>query len=260
MMKAFLELFPNRSDSQVSFKGNTWQSVSKFHDLTDEQLESCISRRSQILRAVQFGSLTRFTVLLIAEKSFFHSPEKLSQLIERLALIGVTKTKVYKNSGNESWLIFVPWSQLVPTLEAENAIRERIERICPDSLDSLASLFCTGPVPIPLQNNFAWLDQHGQLLLRREDISLDQALRLFLADMEDCENEWISFFENESLGVISGSEDLAAESNERFIERFTDRPETNVEVVVIPVEIAACESMQQLSLFPLAFERGPPAW
>ena len=43
---------------------------------------------------------------------------------------------------------------------------------------------------LPLQQGFAWLDKFGNLLQRREDLTTDNALRLFLDDLDQNSSDW----------------------------------------------------------------------
>ncbi|MFX4466469.1 hypothetical protein ABTA69_20655, partial [Acinetobacter baumannii] len=43
---------------------------------------------------------------------------------------------------------------------------------------------------LPLQPGFAWLDEKGNLILTREELTRDEALASFLTDLEENKKNW----------------------------------------------------------------------
>lgn len=45
-------------------------------------------------------------------------------------------------------------------------------------------------IRLPLQDGFAWLDESGEMVLSREELSTDEAIGLFVHDIESATNDW----------------------------------------------------------------------
>jgi hypothetical protein len=157
--------------------------------LSDQYIEAAISRSSNSLRAVTIDDQTRFLCIGIPNESPWHEPERLAGLIACLKKAGISNTHLYKASGSDDWQLFVFWSTWVDSKDVSKAIRWWLTIHSFDALDQLLIHSEGDLLPLPLQSEFAWLNTDGQVALRREDISLDQALESFGKDVASA-NYW----------------------------------------------------------------------
>lgn len=282
----FCALFPNRLDTKVrSTEGVSWRMASRFHSLTDEEISSSIERTSKLYRAVPADDFTRFTVITLQNKTgAAPNLEAISRLIKALEAIGVLRSSIYKESGSENWQVFVFWNRPISVTELSAAFENWLANLSVDITDCLSIFPGNEHLTLPLQPGFAWLNENGTIVATRGELTLDLALERFLSDMEEKSNDWSSvqcllvtqepqrtisdlthnvqtFSDDNRNGelIFQNCADEYGEPKESPEQPFADKPETNREVFVPPEEVAACENMQQLSLFPItAVERGPP--
>jgi hypothetical protein len=274
VLRSFFALFPQRLDTIVRpIDGKNWRTVSRFYSLSDEDIQESISRSTKLLRAVIPGDRTRFAVLTIAAGSELYDAAGLTRVKQALESIGVTRTSLYKASGSDDWQIFIWWSEWVKASELEMLLAEWLDQVRLSGANSLFVFPGAKPLPLPLQVGFAWLDDQAAIATSREVLSLEQAVESLLGDMANNSNDWevvSQYLKNPTetiLDILPMQEVQLEQSDELVVvEAVVDAPEhlfdekgTDRESVVIPEEIAACESMQQLSLFSVeASERGPP--
>ena len=92
-------------------------------------------------------------------------------------------------------------------------------------LDSSVSLKRAGePLELPLQNNFSWIDEELNPVIRREDISTESAIALFLSDLNRGLLELDLFIISIAyVDTLDFSEDLTGQSSQNVID-FSPEP------------------------------------
>ena len=129
--------------------------------------------------------------MTIKSDSSWHTIERLGRLLECLRPAGVEKARLYKASGSDDWQLFIFWSDSVPSKDVIQTFElwfsmQNIEQlngvILHPGSDEL--------IVLPLQAGFAWLDAEAEVTLSREELSLDQAVDLFMKDLVNHSNEW----------------------------------------------------------------------
>jgi hypothetical protein len=289
MINSFCALFPYRLDSMVRYlDGQAWRSTSRFYLLSDEDIQESISRRSKLLRAVMPGDRCRFTAITLPYTDQPNLQKILDQLKQALQTIGVSRVSVYRASGSEDWQIFIGWSQEIDSSELASVMGNWLKNSDLADLESISFFPGTNALVLPLQPGFAWLDECGHPVNSRKDLSIDQALELFLRDLDAASNDWFcvsnqiieaknkadardnstATIECEVLPVCEPNHEassvetyfeVAFKSDRRLLLDFTAEHGTDREVVAVPGEADACSNMHQLSLFSThTFERGPP--
>jgi len=276
VLRSFFALFPQRLDTIVRpVDGKSWRTVSRFYSLSDEDIQDSISRSTKLLRAVIPGDSTRFAVLTIAAGTELYDAAGLTRVKRALEAIGVTRTSLYKASGSDDWQIFIWWSEWVQVSELEKLLGEWLDQAGLSGPNSLFVYPGAKPLPLPLQIGFAWLDGQAAISTSREVLSLEQAVESFLGDMATNANDWkvvSQYLKSKAetiLDILPMQEVQLEQSDEILVveaivqapkDLFHDKEGDGESVAVPEEEVAAGESMQQLSLFSIeALERGPPA-
>jgi hypothetical protein len=189
LLEYFCKLFPDRLDSKVrALEGTAWRAVSKFHLLTDSEIEESISRRSRLLRAVSATDRTSFLVFTFDLDPYEKRIEIFDRLREALLKIGISNHSLFRSSDKEKWQLFVFFSSPADSEEVLSLISQWLAK---EKLDELITIFPSTGLPIPLQANFAWLDNKGTVSVSREQLSNYQALELFLQDFVDKGIDWL---------------------------------------------------------------------
>ncbi len=187
LTKQFLTLFGNRfqSLSKQMKESGRWIELSRFHNLSDEEVIEALNPESKVLRACRADDQTSFLAITIQTISYYSSQEGLNHLRECLKLSGVERAKLYQSSDDCALNLFIFLDQPTPSSEAASLLSRALRRhgIVPGTagLKVFPSEegFC-----LPLQPGFAWLNDDGQIIVTREQITLEAALALFFADFQ----------------------------------------------------------------------------
>lgn len=183
----FLSLFRNRFSTlskQIKDSGR-WIELSRYHNLTDEEILEAIGTESKVLRAVSADDVTDFLVITIQAVSYYSSQDGLNRLRHCLKSSGVERTKLYQSSDECALHLFIFLDQPAPSFEAAELLSKSLRRygVVPGTagLNVFPSQdgFC-----LPLQPGFAWLNDDGQVIVAREQITIEAALALFFADFQ----------------------------------------------------------------------------
>ncbi len=187
LTKQFLDLFKNRFGSlskQIKESGR-WIELSRFHNLSDEEILEALSPESKVLRACRADDMTSFLAITIQTVSYYSSAEGLSHLRECLKASGVERAKLYQSSDDCALNLFIFLDQPTPSTEGASLLSRALRRhgVVPGTAGlnvfPSESGFC-----LPLQPGFAWINDEGQVIVSREQITLEAALALFFADFQ----------------------------------------------------------------------------
>ncbi len=162
-----------------------------WHNLEDHQILGVIADGGRgILRGCHWGAETRFAVLDLDADSQYHSKEKLEELLTAVDEIGL-KANVYQSSDSGGWHLYIPFADWEESLEVKQTIRRWLQALGYEIKGGQLEVFPSGnALRLPLQPGFAWLDQSGNIIKTREQVSFDDALCLFLRDLEEKARNW----------------------------------------------------------------------
>lgn len=194
---AFAALFTNRHSSFIKRgKNGDWRETSQFHQLSDEEIIECISVHTNFQRAVKCDVLTRMAVITIDDESYYRTPIGLSKLRDCLRCVGVNTTKLYKFAESGQMEMFIYLTDAVDSKSLANLLSAWLRRngIVPGTA-GLSVYPGAGILPLPLQPGFCWLNDAGQPIASRDQISLDAALALFFSDFERTAIEGVALIE-----------------------------------------------------------------
>lgn len=183
LLELFLSLFPNRNDSLVRQPREAlWRAVSRFHYLSDDEIVDSIQINSKINRAVRLENATQFMVIAAKEGSRYRSIENIAPLKRDLAS-AFLQFRHYQS--DEDWYLYLFLDDWIRTDVASSLIADWLMRRGFELGALGLEVLKNGDIlPLPLQPRFAWLNDQCQIVVRREQISLESALALFLADLD----------------------------------------------------------------------------
>lgn len=184
LFNQFLKLFPMRLNSSIKrLDSSTWRVMSQFHYLSDEEIRRSIVDQSPYIRACSFDVQTSFAVVVLPAASRYNNAEQFQRLKKALTGFGL-EPRPYKAAGSDDIHIYVFFDQLHETAEISRRVSSLLMHAgfenCPETL--VASLI-NQQLPLPLQPGFAWLNDHLQVRVSRDEISFESALAMFLSDV-----------------------------------------------------------------------------
>lgn len=159
--------------------------------LEDHQILGVIQDGGRgILRGCYWDEQTHHAVLDLDARSKYHSVQELAKLQEKLAAVGLTATP-YRSSESGGWHLYIFFDDWAECSEVENTIKAWLKLQGYEIKSGTLEIFPSGnALRLPLQPGFAWLDQQGNLIRTREEITRDEALASFLYDLERNQRNW----------------------------------------------------------------------
>jgi hypothetical protein len=191
MQSIFCSLFPRR-DILICKLPNQDRWRKWTGPLEDHQILGVIADggRGGILRGCYWDEQTHHAVLDIDAGSKYHSAQELAELQQKLAAVGLTATP-YRSSENGGWHLYIFFDDWAECSEVENTIKAWLKLQGYEIKSGTLEIFPSGnALRLPLQPGFAWLDQQGNLIRTREEITKDEALTSFLYDLERNQRNW----------------------------------------------------------------------
>jgi hypothetical protein len=181
-LASFFALFPHRNESGVRYSDFTeWRAVSRFHYLTDEEILTTLKIDSNLRRAVRFDTSTQMQVLRIPRESKYFNRFAADLLKKQFKVRGIP-IKHYEY--NNEWFFYIFFSECVePAIVSSQLTHMLADAGFTLSTDHLAVVLASDLLPLPVQPGFSWVNERGAVSVRREEISLQGALALFLADV-----------------------------------------------------------------------------
>lgn len=184
LLTQLLRFFPSRGDTLFRRVGSpTWRQMSRFHYLTDEEIAASIEKDSVYVRAAALDDMTRFLVMTIPTDSRYNDKKQFSRLLTCLRALQLNP-KTYRAADSEDIQVFLPFSEAIDTAFASRVLSlELVKESFEIAAHSLIIHSTSEPFALPLQAKFAWLNDDLSVKVLRDDIALDAAMALFLADM-----------------------------------------------------------------------------
>jgi hypothetical protein len=178
---SFLALFPHRNESGVRYSDfSEWREVSRFHCLTDEEILSALRLDSKLRRAVRFDAASHMQVLRVPADSVYFNATSADLLKKQFLTRGIT-VKHYQY--NTDWFFYVffiePGDVAAFAKRTSNMLHNAGFTVSPETLIVMQS---DDLLPLPVQPGFCWINESGAVSVRRDEISLQGALSLFLSD------------------------------------------------------------------------------
>ncbi|MDP3506507.1 MAG: hypothetical protein Q8T09_00825 [Candidatus Melainabacteria bacterium] len=157
--------------------------MSKFHYLSNQEIEASISDGAEHLRACLLDDTTKIAVISIPATSKYLELDQASRLIDMLTQYKLVPN-AYKAAGCDDIHIYLSFTELVRSDVLNNLLSRLLKQEGFDlSPEDLLVYPADAPIVLPLQKGFAWLNKQLQVKVSRDDISLESALPLFLSDL-----------------------------------------------------------------------------
>lgn len=187
----FFALYPNRVQAILCPRGcRSWTTISKHWPMSNETILSAVAGNEPSIYGLRWGEQTRFAVLDIDKNSKYRSDLELAKLQERLAAVGLTVT-VYRSSNSGGWHLYIFLDDWADSREVNEYLNTWLRARDYEVRGGLLEVFPSGMgLRLPLQPGFAWLDEKGNLILTREELTRDEALASFLTDLEENKKNW----------------------------------------------------------------------
>jgi len=164
--------------------------VSRFR-LASGLIDAAISTETDYFYGAFWGTETAFAVLDIDKNSTYHNALELQELRRKLASVGLSGACLYQSSGSKGWHLYLPFSGFVPSKPLERTLKAWLKLVGYEITCGQLEVFPSGNgLRLPLQRGFAWLDSKGEVLTRREQLPLANALSRFLTDIRENANDW----------------------------------------------------------------------
>jgi len=183
MFKRFLALFPYRIESLVKRAGTkSWREVSRFHYLSDDEIAESLTQSSKVQRAVKADTKTQWLAISIAENSIYQNSSSIKLIRDTLKSHSIN-TVLYQVENDLYLFLFFNEqmsTELLSRLMRKWCQAERLDT----SPENLRIQSPSEAVPLPLQNDFVWLNDSCVPVLQRKDMAPELALSHFLADFD----------------------------------------------------------------------------
>ena len=178
LFKQLIQLFGDRTESKVRFSSiGDWKEVSRFHELTDEAIWSSISLSSSSERAVRTAAKSQLLTLRIQGCL---SAKSLDSLKETLAGVGITNLRLYKSDSSSGYLAYLLLSEEVDVLKYAKCLSNYLTAQYQPNIEVA---YPGDYAVLPLQKEFVWLNSQMKEVVRRENISLESALTMFMSEL-----------------------------------------------------------------------------
>ena len=165
--------------------------MSRHGILDDATILEAVGLASDTTWGTRWGKQTRFAVLDIDETSQHHNELGLARLRHLLASVGFDSPQLYQSSDSTGWHLYLSFSDWVDCEEAHDALKQWLTaeglKIKQGQLELFPS---NNGLRLPLQRGFAWLDDQGAILLRREELTADEAIARFVDAQDAYAHSW----------------------------------------------------------------------
>lgn len=165
--------------------------MSRHGILDDETILEAVGLSSDTTWGTRWGQQTRFSILDIDETSQHHNELGLARLRHLLASVGFDSPQLYQSSASTGWHLYLSFSTWVDCEEVHKTLRQWLTaeglKIKQGQLELFPS---NNGLRLPLQRGFAWLDDQGAIKLRREDLTVDEAIAKFVDAQDANAHNW----------------------------------------------------------------------
>lgn len=188
----FLSYYPCRLRSIYKSPGaERWVTRNMRVPVSDNQVLEAIDSENGSFFGLRWGEQTRFLVLDIDKDSRYHNLSSLEKILGDLADLGLAKTVLYRSSMSNGWHLYMPLAEPVPSAKASAAVKRHLKSCGYEIKCGQLEVFPSGAgLRLPLQAGFAWLDDEGRVALEREELTADEAISLFVHDIESNTNHF----------------------------------------------------------------------
>jgi len=185
----FCSIFPRRDQFIWKLPGQGWKKANG--PLLDHQILGVVSDEGRgLFRGCYWSHKTSHAVLDIDAGSKYHNAAELQKLQEKLAAVGLKGTP-FQSSDSGGWHLYLFLDDWEDSSQVEQTLKSWLKAQGYKIECGQLEVFPSGnALRLPLQKGFGWLDPEGNLVRRREEIRVDDALASFLCDLEENKRNW----------------------------------------------------------------------
>lgn len=193
---AFFKLFSSRFGGQVRTVGSAnWRNLSQFHQLSDAELLSSISKESKTYRALCIDETESFLLLQFESLEPELDQALWTRLNTALSLLGLSGIKLFQIAEGSTYQVFIYLSKMVKVLPLAEQLAEYLVQ---SRLDNVAILKPGDRFVMPLQEGYRWMNDSMQPVAVRHELTEDMALNFFIGEATKvvcCPNDLIAQLE-----------------------------------------------------------------
>lgn len=193
---AFLKLFSSRFGGQVRTVGSAnWRNLSQFHQLSDAELLSSISKESKTYRTLCIDETESFVLLQFESQEPERDQALWTQLNSALSLLGLSGIKLFQVAEGSTYQVFIYLSKMVKVLPLAEQVAKYLVQ---SGLDKVSILKPGERFVIPLQEGYRWMNDSMQPVAARHEMTEDMALNFFIGEVTKivcCPNELTALLE-----------------------------------------------------------------
>lgn len=164
--------------------------------------------------------------------SQYHNELSLARLRQVLACVGFNKPKMYQSSDSEGWHVYLFLHQWADSQGVQKALKKWLSAQAFEIRTGQLEIFpSNNGLRFPLQPGFAWLDEQGKLVIKRDELTTDEAINRFLDDIDNSAHNWElckSLIETQLRAIEQAkktdAQDEADEPDEGFSLLFSNAP------------------------------------
>lgn len=197
---AFLKLFSSRFGGQVRTVGSAnWRNLSQFHQLSDADLLSSISKESKTYRALSIDETESFLLLQFESQETELDQALWNRLNTALSRLGLSGIKLFQVAEGSTYQVFIYLSKMVKVLQ----LAEQLDKYLVQSgLDNVSSIKPGERFVMPLQEGYRWMNDSMQPVAVRHEMTEDMALNFFIGEATK-----VVFCPNDLIAQLEGLKD-----------------------------------------------------
>ena len=158
-----------------------WLRTSKYYELTRRDLLDALKLNPELRRAYKLSGKRDFCVLEVKDSENLPK-DTLKKICASLRKIGVDQFAIYKDIPSGDVHIYIYFLKPVSVEKMNECLNFWLNSQGAEVRDF--AKFVDGPIPIPCQNGFAWIDEDAIVLASRIDLTELAAVSKFLDDYE----------------------------------------------------------------------------
>lgn len=193
---AFLKLFSSRFGGQVRTVGSAnWRNLSQFHQLSDAELLSSISKESKTYRALSIDETESFLLLQFESQEPELDQALWTRLNTALSLLGLSGIKLFQVAEGSTYQVYIYLSKMVKVLPLAKQLDKYLVQ---SGLDNVSSIKPGERFVMPLQEGYRWMNDSMQPVAVRHELTEDMALNFFIGEATKvvcCPNDLIAQLE-----------------------------------------------------------------
>ncbi len=185
----FLKLFSSRFGSYArtisSANGNAsssanWRQLSQFHQLSDEEILSSISKESKAYRALSVHQTESFLILQFNPEDRDSDRNVWEKLSAALLSAGLSGLKLFQVAEGSTYQVFINLSKSANILPLSKGLTNHLVQ---SGITNVEVLRPGNHFILPLQEGYRWMNDGVLPVIARHEMSEEMALNFFMGEV-----------------------------------------------------------------------------